>query len=85
MNHAKAMLIDDKEGVIGSQNLDILSFNINLEAGVFFEDPKMVADLSRIIEQWKRESTPFDGEGVKFRWYDVPVAFLLRLLGFIPV
>lgn len=85
MNHAKAMLIDGREGVIGSQNLDVLSFNVNLEAGVFFDDPKMVADLLRIIEQWKKEAKPFDGTGIKFRWYDIPVAFLLRLLGFIPV
>ncbi len=85
MNHAKAMLIDDHEGVIGSQNLDVLSFNINLEAGVFFDDPKMVADLKLIIEGWKKEARPFDGTGVRFRWYDIPVAFLLRLFGFIPV
>lgn len=85
MNHAKAMLIDNREGVIGSQNLDVLSFNINLEAGVFFDNPKIVADLARIIEGWKKEAQPFDATGIKFRWYDIPVAFLLRLFGFIPV
>jgi phosphatidylserine/phosphatidylglycerophosphate/cardiolipin synthase-like enzyme len=63
----------------------VLSFNINLEAGVFFDDPKMVEDLKHIIEGWKKEAKPFDGTGVRFRWYDIPVAFLLRLFGFIPV
>ncbi len=37
MNHAKIMLIDDEEGVIGSQNMDILSFNWNIEGGVFLD------------------------------------------------
>ena len=85
MNHAKAMLIDEREGIIGSQNLDILSFNINLEAGVFFKDPDMVRQLSLIIENWKKDAVVFDSKEAKFHWYDVPVAFLLRLLGFIPV
>jgi cardiolipin synthase len=37
MNHAKIMLIDDAEGIIGSQNMDVLFFNWNIEAGVFFQ------------------------------------------------
>ncbi|NCA93501.1 phosphatidylserine/phosphatidylglycerophosphate/cardiolipin synthase family protein, partial [bacterium] len=48
MNHAKVMIIDDKEALVGSQNLDILSFNFNLELGVFFEQKQAVADLLRI-------------------------------------
>lgn len=85
MNHAKAMLIDEREGIIGSQNIDILSFNVNLEAGVFFKDPDMVRQLSLIIKDWKKDAVVFDPKGAKFHWYDVPVGFLLRLLGFIPM
>jgi cardiolipin synthase A/B len=85
MNHAKAMLIDDREGVIGSQNLDFLSMHVNLEAGVFFEDQNMVQDLKEIIDTWKKESTVFDPKSAQFHWYDVPIAFLLRLFGFIPL
>ncbi len=59
-NHAKAMLIDNTEGLIGSHNIDALSFDFNLEAGVFFHNPKMIKDLSNIIEQWKIDSIPFD-------------------------
>jgi phosphatidylserine/phosphatidylglycerophosphate/cardiolipin synthase-like enzyme len=50
------MLIDDEEGVIGSQNMDILSFNLNMEAGVFFRQKDLVNDLRRIVEHWKNEA-----------------------------
>lgn len=85
MNHAKAILIDRKEGMIGSQNLDILSFNWNSEAGVFFHEPDMVADLVKIIEGWKREAVLFKPGQSKFHWYDIPIAFFLRLFGFLPL
>ncbi|MBI2454483.1 MAG: phosphatidylserine/phosphatidylglycerophosphate/cardiolipin synthase family protein, partial [Parcubacteria group bacterium] len=35
MNHAKGMLIDGREGLIGSNNLDFFSFDLNSEVGVF--------------------------------------------------
>jgi cardiolipin synthase len=85
MNHAKAMLIDRKEGAIGSQNIDLLSFHMNLEAGVFFEDPAMVRDLSAVIDKWKSEAKPFDPDRGVFSWYNIPLAFFLRLFGFLPL
>ncbi|MBI5134232.1 MAG: phosphatidylserine/phosphatidylglycerophosphate/cardiolipin synthase family protein [Candidatus Taylorbacteria bacterium] len=87
MNHAKAMLVDDREGMIGSQNLDMFSFNMNMEAGVFFHESAMVGELRTIVEKWKREARPYDpkNEGFFFKWYDFPTAFLLRLLGFLPL
>lgn len=59
MNHAKVLLIDDNKGLIGSQNLDILSFNFNIEAGVFFEQKQLVLDLKKIIDKWLQEAEPF--------------------------
>ncbi len=85
MNHAKAMLVDMQEGIIGSQNLDFLSFHMNIEAGVFFHEPDMVNDLSKVIEGWKSESVSDASQSAKFRWYDIPMAFFLRLFGFIPL
>ena len=85
MNHAKAMLIDGREGMIGSQNFDRLSFHWNAEAGVFFHEPEMVRDLVRITEGWKKESTLFNPATAKFHWYDIPLAFLLRVLGLLPL
>lgn len=53
MNHAKIMIIDGQEGVIGSQNMDVLSFNFNIEAGVFFRQKDLIDDLARIVTHWK--------------------------------
>lgn len=70
MNHAKIMLIDLEEGVIGSQNMDILSFNLNMEVGVFFRQKNLVNDLSHLIEHWKKESTFFESPGKKIKLSD---------------
>ena len=60
MNHAKAMIIDADIGLVGSQNLDIFSFELNSEVGVFFQDTEVVRELSQIAEQWKQGTTLFD-------------------------
>lgn len=62
MNHAKLMLIDDSEGLVGSQNIDILSFGWNFEVGIFSQQKNLVADLKNIIETWKLEAKPFSNE-----------------------
>ena len=53
MNHAKVMLIDNREALVGSQNLDILSFGINAEIGVFFQQKHAVGSLIKIIDRWQ--------------------------------
>ena len=60
MLHAKAMVVDEKEGFVGSQNIDLLSFDYLLEMGMFFTNQKMVTDLNQIIQNWKNNSTMFD-------------------------
>lgn len=70
MNHAKLMLVDDEEGVIGSQNMDILSFGWNVEAGVFFRQKDLVSDLKNIVNHWRNEAIPFVPPGKKIKWYD---------------
>lgn len=84
MNHGKAMLIDGREGIIGSQNIDILSFDWNVEAGVFFEQPEMVRELADIIKDWKDESSPFNDSLMPPRWFDGVVRFFLKLFGLVP-
>ncbi len=84
MNHAKAMLIDGREGIIGSQNLDLLSFDWNIEAGVFFDEPGMVRDLSEIILRWKGDSSPFETSVMRPRWFDDIISVLLKALVLIP-
>lgn len=70
MNHAKIMLIDDDEGLIGSQNMDVLSFNLNMEAGVFFRQKNLVNDLKSIIEHWRNESIFFNSPDRKIKLFD---------------
>lgn len=56
MNHAKAMIIDKQEAVVGSQNLDLFSFKLNLEIGVFFSQKKSVDNLVSIFNKWRQEA-----------------------------
>jgi cardiolipin synthase len=74
MNHAKLMLIDDVEGLVGSQNMDILSFGWNFEVGIFSRQKNLVADLKKIIETWKGEAEPLDPD------YKTKIKFNDRLL-----
>lgn len=53
--HAKIFLIDGRRAIIGSLNLDLRSANMNTEMGVLFEEPDIIAELTRIID---RDSAP---------------------------
>lgn len=79
MNHAKAMLIDDAEGMVGSQNIDPVSFHYNLETGVFFREENMVRDLAEIIDQWKKDSFVFDPLQKKPLWIDYLLSPIIRI------
>ncbi len=79
MNHAKIMLIDDNEGVIGSQNMDILSFRWNIEAGMFFQQKQLVSDLKKIIESWKKEAIPFEAAGRNIKFSDKILIAILKI------
>lgn len=79
MNHAKAMLSDDRAGTVGSQNLDTLSFHWNEEAGVFFENPRMVCELRRILDTWEANAVPFTAKMRRPDWIDALLSIPLRL------
>lgn len=80
MNHAKIMLIDNQEGVVGSQNLDILSlYNFNAEIGVFFRQKKAVESLKKVISNWQAEADYLDVKKVKFSFKDKILNFTFRL------
>lgn len=78
MNHAKAMLIDGREGLVGSNNLDALSFDWNIEAGIFFTNEHMARDLAAIIEGWRKSGEEFTHERSR-SWYDPMVMFFFGL------
>ena len=79
MNHAKIMLIDGTEGVIGSQNMDILSFNWNIEAGVFFRQKGLVSDLEKIVEGWRKSSIEFEVLNRKIKFTDQILIAILKI------
>jgi len=78
MNHAKIMIIDSEEVVVGSQNMDILSFNWNVEAGVFSQQKDLVADLVKIVEQWKKASVEFSALSRKPNYLDRLLIVILK-------
>ena len=70
MNHAKMMIIDEYEGMVGSQNLDYMSFNLNSEIGVFFNNQKTVKKLIDIYEGWKKDAVLFNLKNQKPHFID---------------
>ena len=63
--------------MVGSNNLDALSFDWNIEAGIFFNDKHMTADLRQIMDEWRAEATQYE-VSKEARWYDF---FIILFLG----
>lgn len=80
MIHAKLLLIDKQEGLIGSQNIDLASFNINSEVGLFFTDRKLIRDLEKVITAWKMDSVPFEPKKFKMHFIDYFILALTKIL-----
>lgn len=83
MNHAKVLVVDENEGMIGSNNLDVFSFELNSEIGVFIKDNEAISRVLRIINNWEKESVLFDLKSYKPKWFDYVLSPLIRLLFFI--
>lgn len=79
MNHAKLLEIDEKEGIIGSQNIDFYSFRLNAEVGVFFYEKKLLKELSETIEKWKTNSTKFEPKMYRMQPIDYLISALIRI------
>ena len=45
----------------------------------------MVGELATIIDGWKAEAIIKRPDQGTLRWYDIPLAFFLRLAGFVPL
>ncbi len=80
MNHAKLLIIDDAEVLIGSQNIDPLSFDINYEMGIFFQDRHLLKELSAVIQEWKNNSLEFKPGLYKMRLIDYVVLGVTKML-----
>lgn len=82
MNHAKVMLIDSKEGIVGSNNLDYLSFELNSEVAIFLKDSIALSHVLRIIDSWKRDAILFDYKVYRMNFFDYifyPINIFLSL------
>lgn len=79
MNHAKAIIIDEKEAMVGSQNLDFFSFDFNSEIGVFFKDKEVVSKLLEIVKEWKKGAVLFDSQRSKPKWFDYILSPIINL------
>ncbi len=79
MNHAKLLIIDNGEALVGSQNLDIVSFYLNNESGVSIKDKKLIKDLNNIVNNWKKDSIKFPKIKKKLSFMDRIILGILRL------
>jgi phosphatidylserine/phosphatidylglycerophosphate/cardiolipin synthase-like enzyme len=66
--------------MVGSQNLDFLSFDFNSEVGVFFRDAEVVWELINIAQQWKNKSIVFDYHAYKPSWFDYILSPVIKIL-----
>lgn len=80
MNHAKILLIDGREGLIGSQNIDIFSFRLNVEAGIFFKENRAVGELQKTVEKWKKEAVDFRSHQFRMKPVDYAILAIMKLL-----
>jgi phosphatidylserine/phosphatidylglycerophosphate/cardiolipin synthase-like enzyme len=62
MNHGKAMTVDDKVGLLGSDNFTWRGKRYDDESAVHFNDEEMVKDLNTIFATWKETAQPFNEE-----------------------
>jgi cardiolipin synthase len=60
--HSKSITIDDDIAVISSSNMDIRSFELNLEVTLVCYDIQVVADLRKLEEEYLRHSRPLELE-----------------------
>jgi cardiolipin synthase len=79
MNHAKILIIDNVEGLIGSQNIDAFSLNRNFEVGAFFRQKDLVRDLNAIFEKWKHQAKSYQNLNIKLTGIDKLKVRVLRL------
>lgn len=80
MNHSKALLIDDEIGLIGSQNIDHLSFELNTEAGMFSRDRQLIRELAQTMDEWKKDSQEFSPKKYKMKFIDYIILALIKIL-----
>jgi len=67
MMHGKGVVVDEDWAMIGSSNIDKVSFYDNYEANVKLSEGNAVKKIKQTVLNWIEKSTPFDAEGWKKR------------------
>ena len=80
MNHAKLIILDSKEAIVGSQNLDYLSFELNSEIAIFLKDINTIQKLIKITNEWKENSFIFDLKIYKPKFIDYLLYPIIRFI-----
>jgi putative cardiolipin synthase len=57
--HSKIFLIDGMTALVGSHNFDMRSAYINIELGLLFHEPTLVAELSELFDRQTAPSLAF--------------------------
>lgn len=60
MMHGKGVVVDDEWAMVGSSNIDRLSFHDTYEANVRFTNKKTVQDIKNTVLSWLEFSTPLE-------------------------
>lgn len=78
--HSKYMIIDDSTAVIGSSNLDMRSFQLDLEVTLVVYDKKVIKNLEKITDKYLRKTHPLKLPEWKLRsWKAKLIENLARL------
>jgi cardiolipin synthase len=67
--HSKFIVVDDSMSVIGSSNIDMRSFSLNLEVSLLMADPHVVGELGDLFETYRHNSVPLTLE----KWRSRPL------------
>lgn len=72
--HSKLISIDDDVAVIGSSNMDMRSFSLNMEVSLMVPDPEFVSRVREVEAEYRHDSTELTLQD----WLDRPI--LMRYL-----
>ena len=78
--HSKFVIVDDAISVIGSSNIDMRSFSLNLEVSVLMASPHVVGELDALFVDYRANSTELTLSTWRKRpWYARFIEGLARL------
>ena len=78
--HSKFIIVDDAISVLGSSNIDMRSFSLNLEVSVLLASPPVVKELEDLSAAYMAQSIELSLDAWRARpWYSRFVEGLARL------